>query len=146
MAAGPGAARHAHWLVAVSLLMVRYVQPGDVSASDIGETSVKCAYKAADLVRQLSEHASMVLYDDDSGHRFLTLAVEVDWAATLVALAKVSRQAESLRRYTESAFQAYRAAIKLIPRTRMSPEQENALWDRLSAVRAWLESAGLLKD
>lgn len=84
--------------------------------------------------------------DDENRRRFLMLAAEVDSATAMVALARVSRQTVTLQRYTESALKSYHAAMDLIPSTRMDPNQENEIWDRLAAVRRWLEAAGLLKD
>jgi hypothetical protein len=85
--------------------------------------------------------------NDDSGNvsRCRTLAAEVDTAAAMMALAKISSDGETVRRNRANALRSYKAAMDLFLLTRMSYAQEQEMWDRIAPIREWLEAAALLK-
>jgi hypothetical protein len=82
----------------------------------------------------------------DNAGRLHMLLVEIDSAATMMAVAKISRDPQIVGQCREHALQTFLTGMDLILDTPMSNEQEQEVWDRLAPIQQWLETAGLLKS
>jgi hypothetical protein len=82
--------------------------------------------------------------DAKNANRLRTLQAEIDCAAAMMALARLSRDPNDVRRYQESGVKSYLTALSLIVGTSMSEQRERAAWNDLAPIRNWLENARLL--
>lgn len=102
--------------------------------------------ETAELGRYLPLGPHTAPADSSNAHRVQMLMDEVDAAAAMMALAKISRDLETIERNKHNAVQAYRAAMGLILATSMAPESYRRVRGRLVMIREWLELVGLLKE
>jgi uncharacterized protein with beta-barrel porin domain len=83
--------------------------------------------------------------DEANARRVRTLSAEIDSAAAMMALAKLSSDDSLVRRYKEAALRSYLSALDLFATTTLTPKEEHELWDRIAPIRQWLEMHGALK-
>jgi hypothetical protein len=76
--------------------------------------------------------------------QWLTLVAELDTADAMIALMKYTRELEAIRRHQQEALKSYQAALDLVLLVSLSENQEQEVWGRLTLLRHWFESAGLV--
>ena len=78
--------------------------------------------------------------------RLHMLLVEIDSAASMMAIATISGDSETVRRCRDHALQTYLTGMNLILDTQVSDQEEQEVSDRLTPIRHWLEAAGVLNS
>jgi hypothetical protein len=95
---------------------------------------------SADAVRQVSFYPMDTSRDNSDGAElWRMLLAEAELAVAMMALARISRNPETMRRNRKNARKAYEAAMKLVLLTPMSDAQQLGIWNGLAPVREWLE-------